>query len=80
MRKIQYKSWKEYVQVLGYVESFLMFCVLFSTFMAAFFTGGKVVVDINSYGEGHFEAIAISVVLCLSGLGLMFMFEKKKEW
>jgi len=49
--------------------------VLFITFLSAYFQGYKVIIDINKFGEAHFELILIPITIILGIYSIYILFK-----
>ena len=48
------------------------------TFFTAFLSGGEVLVQVNNYGEGWYEAIMIPIVMIMGTITLITILRRSK--
>lgn len=66
-----------FLMLFGYIMSVGMFGLLFYVFLTAYFGGlYRTTIDINRYGEAHFELMFLTVLFILSVVGLYYFIKK----
>lgn len=66
MRKFRVRNKKKVAVLLGFLFAISNSIVLTFIFFSAYFNNYTILVDVNSVGEAHFEAVIVPVLLLVS--------------